>query len=81
MKHVKLLWIISITILISGCANQPGVVYVPQKCIVDDTPEPLVNNALCLEKDFKCVQDKLLLNYESWKAYAKELVAKQQKCK
>jgi hypothetical protein len=81
MKQLNKLWLILTIILISGCGSKTEVVYIPQKCVVDSTPEPVIDNTLCMADDFKCIQDKVLLNYEAVKAYAKELGAKQEKCK
>lgn len=83
MQHATMLCSILIAIAISGCGSiEPKVeyVYVPQKCVVPETQEPIISNKSC-EIDYNCTVVKVLSNYEAMKAYAESLKANSEVCK
>lgn len=84
MQHVIALLVILITMLISGCSTcEQSIehVYVPQKCVVPETEEPILNNAKCDKLDYNCAVVKVLSNYEAMKRYAELLKYNSEACK
>jgi len=50
-------------------------------CHVPYTPLPIIDNTLCPAKDYKCIHDKDLKNYEAQKAYAETLKNNSEVCR
>jgi hypothetical protein len=65
-----------------GCADkaqEPKIVYVPQKCIIPKVDEPIIdNNKYVNSKD---IVAKAIMNYEAMKVYAEKLLTSQEVCK
>jgi len=80
MQHVMMLLAILILIVFSGCATKECVA-IPQKCVIPNTQEPIIDYEPCVDKDYACVVSKVLKNYEAQKNYAKELKANSEICK
>jgi hypothetical protein len=80
---VTLLFITSIVISFSGCAAQqpqePKIVYIPQKCVIQAVDEPVMDNKRYINS--KDIVAKSILNYEAMKEYAEKLLASQEVCK
>lgn len=62
----------------NGCYKEPKIVYVPQKCVIAYTDEPIISN------DYKSTNQevvaKAILNYLEMKKYAEKLLANQKVC-
>lgn len=80
MRRAMMLCLILITISIEGCAPKPCP-SVPQKCRVPYTELPEIDNTICPEKDYKCIHDKGLKNYEAQKKYADTLRNNSEVCR
>lgn len=72
--HVKMLLMVLIGMLTNGCTG----IYFSQ-CKTPDVDKPIISNDRC--KSTECVYDKVLINYESMKAYAEDLYNANQICK
>lgn len=82
MKHAMTLCFILTLTLFSGCTQKEcNPVLIPQKCTVPNTPEPMVENTLCEERDYPCIVAKALRNYETQKSYARELKINSESCR
>ena len=82
MRHVAMLYFILITITFSGCSQKEcKSIFIPQKCIVPYTPEPIIDYTQCSNEDYACITSKVLKNYEAQKNYARELKINSEVCK
>lgn len=81
MSAVKMLWLGSIVLFISGCTcREECKIKVPQKCSVPDVKYPDINNTDC-GKDYKCVYEKVVGNYYKMQEYSEKLYNANQVCK
>ena len=82
MRHALTLCAILTLTLFSGCAQKEcKPVFVPQRCTVPTTPEPVVDNNKCEDDDYSCIIAKALKNYEAQKSYARELRVNSEACR
>lgn len=63
--------------MLHGCADKVPMM---KLCHVPYTPLPVINNTPCPEKDYKCIHDKDLLNYEAQKTYGETLRSNSEVC-
>ena len=73
---------ISTILVFSGCTckvPEPKVVYVPQKCVVPNVEQPVIDNA-GYDK-YEDIASKALLNYNAMKKYSEKLLKAQEVCK
>ena len=70
MSAVKMLWLGLIVLSTSGCTSKCDPV--PQKCVVPSVEYPDINNTRCGE-DYKCIYEKVSINYFRMKEYAEKL--------
>lgn len=76
------LCLISTTILFNACCPQPKQCpTIPQKCVVPYTELPTIDNQICDDKNYTCIVQKTLLNYENMKLYADKLRTNSEVCR
>lgn len=82
MRHAMMLLAILTLIIFSGCSQKEcKPILVPQKCIVPQTPEPIIDYAPCADNEYSCAVSKALKNYEAQKSYARELKINSEVCR
>lgn len=80
MRLATTLFVFLTIFLTSGCAcREKCIVYVPQKCTVPDTEEPIIDNKHY--EDNASIVKKALNNYTKMKEYAEKLKANSEVCK
>jgi hypothetical protein len=82
MQRASILLIILTLTHFSACSERDcKPLLIPQKCVIPDTKEAIIDNTLCPPNDYSCVVGKAIGNYIEMKRYATELKINSSVCK